>query len=105
MILSAPARPAHCRFRPQHPAGAALGHSDRPAGVCFSADGRLLASCGADGTIRVWDARRGHPLALLRGHKGRAWVVTLAGDSKTLAAGDEDGKLHFWDLSGLPRPR
>ena len=38
-----------------------LGSHARPAfGVAFSADSKLLASTGADGTIKLWDvpARR-----------------------------------------------
>jgi WD40 repeat protein len=77
------------------------GHTDRPDGLCFSADGKLLASCGADGTIRVWDARRGYPLALARGHRGCVWTVALTADGTTLAAGDADGKLLLWDVSKL----
>jgi len=80
------------------------GHTDTPDCLCFSPDGLLLASCSADGTIRVWDAFRGHLLALLRGQSGRAWSAAFSPDGKTLAAGSADGKLHLWDVSALGRP-
>jgi WD40 repeat protein len=85
--------------------GRLLGHTDTPDGLSFSADGKLLASCGKDGGLRMWDASRPHLLAVLQGHRGRAWSVALSSDGKALAAGDEDGRLLLWDVSGLSRPR
>ncbi len=35
-------------------------------GVAWSADGRMLASCGDDNTIQVWDRKRGQQLQTLR---------------------------------------
>ena len=35
-------------------------------GVALSAEGRLLASSGLDGTIRLWDTNRGLQLRTLR---------------------------------------
>jgi WD40 repeat protein len=38
-----------------------LGHLDAVLSMVFSHDGALIASAGADGTIRVWDAHSGLP--------------------------------------------
>lgn len=50
-----------------------LGHRDAVLSMVFSHDGALIASAGADGTIRVWDAHSGQP----RPFYGRSPVTTI----------------------------
>jgi WD40 repeat protein len=42
------------------------GHTDEVAGVCFSPDGKLLASGSKDGTFRLWDLASRKEIACLR---------------------------------------
>ncbi len=42
------------------------GHTGYVQGVVWSADGRMLASCGDDNTIQVWDLQSGQHLQTLR---------------------------------------
>ena len=47
-----------------------------PFCVQLSEDGRLCATAGEDGTVRLWDVRTGACKRVLRGHK--AWVSGVA---------------------------
>jgi WD40 repeat protein len=86
----------------QEPAGGQLlatlrGHHGAVYGVALSADGSLLASGGADGTLRMWEVRSGRLVATLQGHSGLVRDVALAGDGRILASGGADGALRLWE--------
>jgi WD40 repeat protein len=67
--------------------------------VALAGDGRLLASGGDDGTVRLSETPGGQPLAILRGHTGPVQVVALAGDGRLVASGGVDGTIRLWDAA------
>jgi WD40 repeat protein len=70
-----------------------------PKDVCslhFSAGERLLASGGADNTIKIWNPRAGELLATLVGHTSHIPSVTFNPDGLSLASASNDGTLRIW---------
>ena len=73
---------------------------ERPApirGLCFSPDGRRLATASANWTIKLWDTRTGALLQLFRGHTGAVSSVCFSPDGKRLASCGNDRMVCLWD--------
>ena len=65
--------------------------------MAFSPDGRLLASAGDDGTVRLWDPATGAGLATLTGHTDTVDAVAFSPDGRRLASAGDDRTVRLWD--------
>jgi WD40 repeat protein/DNA-binding SARP family transcriptional activator len=75
--------------------------------LAFSADGKMLASTAADGSVAVWDVPTATLRETLAGHTASAFDPVFSPDGETLYAGSADGSVLAWDISGghrLGRP-
>lgn len=80
--------------------GAAIraGPGGRPTALAFDSSGTLLASGHADGSVGLWDDRRGVSLnPPLRAHGGKIVSVAFEPGSSLLAVGSKDHTVTLWD--------
>src|SRR5262249_49081397 len=75
------------------------GHTHAIEGLALSRDGHWLASCGDQGTVRLWDVATGKVKHTLTGHKGMLFAVVFSPDGKHLASAGFDTTVRLWSVA------
>src|SRR5262249_19681948 len=73
------------------------GHGSEVVPVVFSPDGRLLASGGVDGKVRLWSTALRQEVAHLD-QRSPVFGLAFSPDGRLLASGSSDGKLRLWEV-------
>src|SRR5579871_1594354 len=83
-------------------------HSEPYLRVCWSPDGRKLATGHVDGMVQTWDVATGGLLAQMCDHTAYINEVSWSPDGRILASGSSDTTVKLWDgedgrlLANLP---
>jgi WD40 repeat protein/serine/threonine protein kinase/tetratricopeptide (TPR) repeat protein len=76
------------------------GHVKTVNSICFSPDGRRLASGGLDRTVKVWDLAQRREILSFEAHRDGVMSVCFSPDGKLLATGGKDPPP-IWKLPAI----
>ncbi|MFH0842187.1 MAG: caspase family protein [Bacteroidota bacterium] len=76
------------------------GHKSMVISLCFSPDGKYLATGGLDGKAIVWNVETGDSVRVIRfrDEKLAIFSVDISADGKMLATADWGGYVYIWDI-------
>src|SRR5438128_1557550 len=74
------------------------GHQGSVLGVAFSPDGKILASCSRDKTIKLWDPATGELQRTLTEHTADVYDVTFSPKGNLLASAGRDKTIKLWQM-------
>ncbi|MGI8334493.1 protein kinase domain-containing protein [Actinomadura scrupuli] len=94
------------RLRHLGTVAASISHTDHADSVTFSPDGRLLASGGGDGHVKIWNPVTRRLVTSFAAHPYRVFSVAFSPDGTLLASGGIGDDVRLWDpATGRPGGR
>ena len=98
----------HGQFKQRQPIAVLHGHTNAIASICFSPEGNILATGGADDLIKLWAVANPQPfpnpqvswdeVGTLRGHHGTVLSVAFCRDGSRLISCSEDFTVKVWEI-------
>lgn len=75
------------------------GHTADVTGVAWEPTGHRLATCSADGTLRIWEPLTGQELLALTSSAESLSCIAWSPNGSVLATSSSTGAVQFWDAS------
>ncbi len=75
------------------------GHEGSADALAYASGRELLASGGADRTVRLWNASNYNLVRTYRGHSEPVTALALTSDGRLLASASADGAVRLWSTS------
>ena len=73
------------------------GHESYVYSLAFHPSGDILASAGADETVRLWSLHRGEEIGCYRQHTDMVRYLAFHPSENLVASGSDDGSVHVFD--------
>jgi len=83
------------------PVGGRLKHEGAVNAVALSADGKFLATGGADKQVHVWELATGKETGTFPALKQQVMAVAFAPDGKTVVSGGGDRTVRVWQIDPI----
>ena len=77
-----------------------LGHSHFVSDLALSQDSRYVLSGSWDGTLRLWDLKKGSTIKRFVSHSRDVLAVAFSPDNRQIASGGRDKNLKIWNTVG-----
>ena len=74
-----------------------FGHTDAVMSVCFSPDGKYIASASRDASVKIWARENGKLLRTISGHTNVVMSVCFSPDGKYIASASRDKTVKVWE--------
>ncbi|OJA08350.1 hypothetical protein AZE42_07432 [Rhizopogon vesiculosus] len=66
--------------------------------VCFSPDGKFLATAAEDKQIRIWDIKKKRIRYVFDGHQQVIYSLDFSLDGRLIVSGSDDATVRVWDM-------
>jgi TIR domain/WD domain, G-beta repeat len=86
-------------WRQVRPSATLKGHDGDVSSVAFATNGNILASGGADKTVRIWEPITSKLVSTFSGHDGPVTSVAISRDGRTLASASKDHTIRVWNIA------
>ena len=74
------------------------GHENLVTSVCFSPNGRHIASGSYDKTVKIWEVETSKCIETLKGHENLVTRLCFSPDGKYIASGSDDSTVKLWEV-------
>src|SRR5205085_5186270 len=74
------------------------GHTHHVLDVGWKADGKLLASGGADNVVKVWDFEKGEQVRTINAHNKQVTRLLFLGNTPQFVTCSGDTQVRFWNV-------